>query len=133
MLRKYLRSSILVYLDNIIIYFWTFKEHKQHVRQVFQALREANIMMKLKKCEFAKQELRFLGHIISKDRIRVDPEKIVKMVLLPLPINLKQLQSRLELFSFYHKYIKGFLEIISPIYKFIWKDNGIPVPFECTD
>ncbi len=133
MLRKYLKSSILVYLNDIIIYFWTFKEHKQHVRQVFQTLREVNIMMKPKKYEFMKQELRFLGHIIFKDRIRMDPEKIVKMVSLPSSINLKQLQSRLELFLFYYKYIKGFLKIISPIYKLIRKDNGIPVLFECTD
>src|SRR6266498_5728973 len=94
MLRKYLGSSVLVYLDDIIIYSRTFKEHKQHVEQVFQALREVNLMMKSKKCEFAKQELRFLEHIISKDGIRVDPEKIAKMVSLLPPTNLKQLQSR---------------------------------------
>ncbi|SRR6266542_4402580 len=96
MLRKYLGSSVLVYLDDIIIYSRTFKEHKQHVEQVFQALREVNLMMKPKKCEFVKQELRFLGHIISKDKIKVDPEKIAKIVSLPSPTNLKQLQSRLD-------------------------------------
>ena len=132
-LRKYLGSSILIYLNDIIIYSWTFKEHKQHVRQVFQALREANLMMKPKKCEFAKQELRFLGYIVSKDGIKIDFEKIAKMVSLPLPINLKQLQFRLELFSFYHKYIKGYLEIMRPIYELIRKDNGILVPFKWTD
>ncbi len=89
MLRKYLENSVLVYLDDIIIYSRTFKEYKQHIEQVFQALKEANLMMKPKKCEFAKQELRFLKHIISKDEIRVDPEKIAKMVSLPLPTNLK--------------------------------------------
>src|SRR6266511_2991044 len=123
MLRKYLGSFILVYLDDIIIYFRTFEEHKQYVRKVFQALREANLMMKPKKCEFAKQELRFLGYIVSKDGIKIDFEKIAKMVSLPLPINLKQLQFRLELFSFYHKYIKGYLEIMRPIYELIRKDG----------
>ncbi len=81
-LRKYLGSFILVYLNDIIIYFKIFEEHKQHIRQVFQALREANLMMKPKKCDFVKQELRFLEHIISKNRIRVDSEKIAKMVSL---------------------------------------------------
>jgi len=90
-LRKYLGSSVLVYLNDIIIYSWTFKEHKQYVKQVFQTLRKANLMMKPKKCEFVKPELRFLGHIIFKDGIRVDPKKIAKMVVLPLLINLKQL------------------------------------------
>ena len=46
-----LRSSLS---DDIIIYSWTFKEHKQHVEQVFKALREANLIIKPKKCEFAK-------------------------------------------------------------------------------
>ncbi len=90
-------------------------------------------MMKSKKCEFAKQELRFLEHIISKDGIRVDPEKIAKMVSLLPPTNLKQLQSRLRLFSFYHKYIKGFSEITRPMYELTRKDNGTPVLFEWTD
>ena len=130
MLRKYLGSFILVYLDDIIIYFRTFEEHKQYVRQVFQALREANLMMKPKKCNFAKQELRFLRHIIFKERIRVDLEKIVKMVLLSLPTNLKQLQSRLGHFSFYRKYIKEFSEITRPMYELIRKNEGISVSFE---
>src|SRR6266498_4374791 len=133
MLRKYLRSSVLVYLDDIIIYSQTFKEHKQHVKRVFQALREANLMIKLKKCKFVKQELRFLGHIISKDGIRIDPEKIAKMVSIPSPTNLKQLQFRLGLFSFYCKYIKGFSDITRPMYELTRKDNETLIPFEWTD
>ena len=97
---------------------------------MFQTLREANLMMKSKKYEFVKQELRFLGHIIFKDGIRVNPKKIAKMVSLSPPINLKQLQSRLELFLFYHKYIKGFSKIMKFMYELTRKDNGTLVPFE---
>src|SRR6266540_1848551 len=100
-LRKYLGKFILVYLDNIIIYSKTFKEHKEHVRLVFEALRAASLMMKLKKCKFAQKELRFLGHIISAEGIRTDLNKIVKMVTLSPPTNLKELRSRLGLFSYY--------------------------------
>ena len=89
-------------------------------------------MIKPKKCDFAKQELRFLGYIISKDRIKVNLKKIAKIVLLPSPTNLKQLQSRLGLFSFYRKYIKGFLEIMRPIYELTRKDNRILVLFKWT-
>ncbi len=53
-LKKYLKSSVLIYLDDIIIYFQTFDKYKQHVKQVFQALQEANLMMKSKKCDFMK-------------------------------------------------------------------------------
>src|SRR6266498_5503087 len=108
MLRKYLEKFILVYLDNIIIYFKTFKEHKEYVRLVFEALQAAFLIMKPKKCKFAQKELRFLGHIISAKGIRTDPEKIAKIVTLSLPTNLKELRSRLGLFSYYQQYIKRF-------------------------
>ena len=58
-------------------------------------------MVKVKKCEFAKKKLKFLGHIISREEIRTDPEKIEKMVNIRPFKNLKELRSRLGLFSFY--------------------------------
>ncbi len=59
-------------------------------------------MVKVKKCKFAKKELKFLSHVISKEGIRTDPEKIEKMVNIGPPKNLKELRSRLDLFSFYY-------------------------------
>ncbi len=58
-------------------------------------------MVKIKKYEFAKKELKFLGHIISREGIRTDLEKIEKMVNIGSPKNLKELRLRLDLFSFY--------------------------------
>src|SRR6266511_3477274 len=129
-LRKYLGKFILMYLDDIIIYFKTFEEYKEHVRLVFEALRAASLMMKLKKCKFAQKELRFLRHIISAKGIRTDPDKIAKMVTLALLTNLKKLRSRLGLFSYYRQYIKGFSEIIRPMYELTREENGKAVPFE---
>ena len=100
-LRKYLEKFVLVYLDDIIIYSKTFEEHKEHIRLVFEALRATSLMMKPKKCKFAQKELRFLGHIISAEGIRTDPDKITKMVTMSLLTNLKKLRSRLGLFSYY--------------------------------
>src|SRR6266542_4290333 len=79
-LRKYLGDFALVYLDDIIIYLKTWRGHLNHLQLVFEALRGAGLMVKVKKCEFAKKELKFLGHIISRKGIRTDPEKIEKMV-----------------------------------------------------
>ena len=100
-LRKYLGKFILVYLNDIIIYSKMFEKHKEHVRLVFEVLRAASLMMKPKKCKFAQKELQFLGHIISAEGIRMDPDKIAKMVTLSPPTNLKELRSRLDLFSYY--------------------------------
>src|SRR6266511_3365324 len=114
-LRKYLGKFVLVYLDDIIIYFKTFEEYKEHVRLVFEALRAASLMMKLKKCKLAQKELRFLGHIISAEGIRTDPEKIAKMVILASPTNLKELRLKLGLFSYYRQYIKRFSDICTSL------------------
>ena len=129
-LKKYLRKFVLVYLDDIIIYFKIFEEHKEHIRLVFEALRAASLMMKPKKCKFVQKELRFLGHIISAEGIRTDPEKIAKMVTLAPSTILKELRSRLGLFSYYRQYIKGFSDITRPMYKLTREENGKPVPFE---
>ncbi len=128
-LRKYLGDFAFVYLDDIIIYLKTWKGHLNHLRLVFEALRGAGLMVKVKKCEFAKKELKFLGHIISRERIRTDPEKIEKIVNIGPPKNLKELRLRLGLFSFYRQYIKGFSSITKPMYELTQMENGKYVPF----
>ncbi len=100
-LRKYFKKFILIYLNDIIIYSKTFEEYKEHIKLVFEALQAASLMMKPKKCKFAQKELRFLGHIISAEGIRTDSDKIVKMVILSSLTNLKELRSKLDLFSYY--------------------------------
>src|SRR6266540_6182485 len=95
-LRKYLGDFALVYLDDIIIYSKTWEGHLNHLRLVFKALRGAGLMVKVKKCEFAKKELKFLEHIISREEIRMDSEKIEKMVDIGSPKNLKELRPNLD-------------------------------------
>jgi len=80
-------------------------------------------MVKVKKCDFTKKELKFLEHIISREGIRTDPEKIEKMVNMEPPKNLKELRSRLSLFSFYWQYIKGFSSITKPMYELTQMEN----------
>src|SRR6266540_1001341 len=128
-LRKYLRDFTLVYLDDIIIYSKTWKGHLNYLRLVFEALKGAGLMVKVKKCEFAKRKLKFLGHIISREEIRTDPEKIEKMVNMGPPKNLKELRSKLGLFSFYRQYIKRFSDITKLMYELTQMENGKHVLF----
>ena len=62
--------------------------------------------------------------------IRTDLEKITKIVTLPPPINLKELRLRLDLFSYYQQYIKGFFDVTRPMYELTRKENNKPVLFE---
>jgi len=86
-------------------------------------------MIKVKKYDFVKKELKFLRHIISRKGIRIDPEKIEKIVNMGLPKNLKELRLRLGLFSFYRQYIKKFSSITKPMYELIQMENRKYVPF----
>jgi hypothetical protein len=75
-LRQYLDDFCTAYLDDILIYSKTLKEHKRHVRLVLEALTEAGLHLDINKCEFHVSEVKYLGLIISDKDIRMDPEKI---------------------------------------------------------
>ena len=68
----YLDQFVVVYLDDIVIYSSTLEEHVEHLRKVFQVLRENHLHIKREKCEFAQHEVHFLGHIISQGKLRMD-------------------------------------------------------------
>ena len=75
-IREYLDIFALAYLDNILIFSTTYKEHIQHVRMVLQKLCEKDLLVKLSKCEFHKHSIGFLGYIVSNKGIRPDPSKV---------------------------------------------------------
>jgi hypothetical protein len=76
MLQEHLDKFVVVYLDNILIYSEILEEYRKHVHTVLQALERANLLVELKKCEFHKQTVRFLGYEISLGQVRIDPAKI---------------------------------------------------------
>ena len=101
-LKDFLGLFVSVYLDDIIIYTkGPFELHVDHVKQVFQAFRDAHLAIKLKKCYFCQPSLAFLGHIIGQGGIQPDPEKIKKIEEFPEPKSLTQLRAALGLFGYY--------------------------------
>src|SRR5919197_1410394 len=122
-MREFLEKFVLVYIDDVIIYSETFEEHIEHLKQVFEKLRESNLMVKLKKCEFGKQEITFLGHVIGKNGIKPDPAKVEKIKNLKEPTNLRELRSVLGLCSYYRKFVKNFSKIVKPMTKLLGKDE----------
>ena len=116
-LRGIKEKFVLVYLDDIIIYSKTFSEHLQHIIEVLNRIREANLRLKAEKCHFAATELQFLGHVVGKEGVKPDPEKIDKMVNYPEPNNLRELRGVLGLFSYYRRFIKDFAQVANPLYQ----------------
>ncbi|GBB94650.1 hypothetical protein RclHR1_23990004 [Rhizophagus clarus] len=115
--------AYFLYLDDVIIYTrGPLETHLDHLHQVFEILRSANLQIKLKKCYFCYPNIYFLGHVVGRDGIQVDPEKIEKVKNFPIPQNLRQLRAALGLFSYYRKFIKDFSKIVRPMNELLKKN-----------
>ncbi|RFU29059.1 hypothetical protein B7463_g7277, partial [Scytalidium lignicola] len=123
-LEKYLEKFVMVYLDDIIIYSKSIEEHKEHVKLVLQALWEAGLRCKPVKCEFYKEQVQFLGHRISGERIETLDDKIQSIKEWETPKTVKQLQSFLGLANYYRRFVKDYSKISAPLTELTKKDQA---------
>ena len=107
-LRDVLGKKALVYLDDIIIYSKTWEDHLRDLREVFALLKKANFKLKLKKCQFFRQEVNYLGHSITQDGIAPHPQKIQKIKDYPIPTTADEVRSFLGLAGYYRRFIPDF-------------------------
>ena len=122
-LQEFLGDFVAVYLDDVIIFTkGTFEQHINHLQQVFEVLRITNLKIKLRKCHFCLPNIHFLGHVIRRDGIKPDSEKIKKVKNYPILTNLTELCAALGLFFYYHKFIKDFSRIAKPMNALLKKD-----------
>ncbi|KAL4383207.1 hypothetical protein GQ457_15G011330 [Hibiscus cannabinus] len=87
--RQFLRKFVLVFLDDILIYSREWSEHLGHVHQVLQVLRENGFVAKKYKCTFRQDRVGYLGHVITRDGLTVDPDKVEAIKSWPTPKNVK--------------------------------------------
>ena len=116
-LAKLIWKTTVPYLDDCIIFAASPEEHLERVREVLGRFRQANLKINPLKCEFFRTKVHFLGHVISKEGLQVDPTKIAAVKEFPVPINQTQVKSFLGLCSYYRRYIKNFAEIARPLHK----------------
>jgi len=112
-----------VYLDDIVVYSKTLEEHVQHVRTILKKLIEHKLVAKKSKCELHKLKISFLGHVVSKDGVETDPEKIKAVAEWPLPETVKQMQSFLGFCNYYRTFIRNFSDIAKPLYRMTSKKD----------
>jgi hypothetical protein len=79
-LQSFLRKFVMVFLDDILIYSSSLDAHLQHIRLVLDKLREHQFYPKRRKCSFMKYELKYLGHVISREGVSTDPSKTEVML-----------------------------------------------------
>lgn len=114
-LHDYLDKFVLVFLDDILIYSINEEEHLVHLQFVLQRLSEHKLYGKLSKCAFFVEKVHYLGHIISKEGIAVDPEKIRAIVDWSIPRNVSKVRSFMGLVGYYRRFVEGFSKIANPI------------------
>ena len=113
--RKQIGRCVLVYLDDILVYSKTPEEHLAHLREVFQTLRKEQLYCRLHKCHFNEQEIKYLGHLVSSEGVRPDPEKVEKVKDWPEPTNVHETRQFLGLSNYFRKFIQGYSKLAQPL------------------
>ena len=108
-------SICVVYLNDILIYSSTREEHLRHVREVFTRLRCFGLYANAGKCKFLMPEVDFLGFIVGRKGIRMDPERVKTIENWPRPKNIYDVQVFLGFVNFYRRFIEGYSHIARPL------------------
>ena len=111
--------TLLFYLDDISVFSSTVDEMLDHVGLVLNHLKEFNLKIKPKKTFFFQSSVVFLGHVLSKNGISPNPEKVSKVKDWPVPKSAKEVHSFLGLASYYRRFIPQFAKWASPLHKLI--------------
>jgi hypothetical protein len=106
-----------------LVYSRSEEEHEEHLCLALQKLREHRLYAKLSKCEFWMKQVAFLGHVISKGGISVDPSKIQDVLSWNAPTSVGDIRSFLGLAGYYRIFIKGFSKISKPMTELLEKDR----------
>lgn len=120
-----LRKCVVFFFDDILIYSKTLKEHVQHLKQVFNLLRENKLYAKTSKCTFGQQQVEYLGHVITAEGVATDPIKIQAVVNWPEPQNVTQLRGFLGLTGYYRRFIQNYGIICRPLFDSLKKDSFV--------
>lgn len=104
-----------VYMDDIVIYASSLQDHEMKLTAIFQRLQMNNLKLQPDKCEFLSKEIVYLGHVISKDGVKPNPEKVKDVQNYPRLSSTSQIKSFLGLVGYYRRFIENFSKIAKPL------------------
>ena len=113
--QPYLDWFVVVFIDNILIYSKSEKEHEDHLRIVLHTLRDHQLYVKFSKCEFWLTEVRFLGHVVLALGVSIDLKKVEAIMSWERPKSVFEIHSFLGLVEYYRKFIKDFSRLVGPM------------------
>ena len=121
-LKPFLRKFVLVFFDDILIYNKSWEDHVQHVDRVLQLLEAEQLYVKPSKCLFGVQKVEYLGHIVSHEGVKADPNKIKAIKEWSNPTTLRNIRGFLWLTGYYRKLVNNYGRIAAPLMKLMKKD-----------
>ena len=124
-------KTVLIYLDDIIVFSPSIEEHLNQLADVFQLLSSAGLKLKPSKCNLLKQEVLFLGHIVSGSGVQPNPQLISTVKEWKVPVTVRQIQQFLGLCNYYRRFIYQFSDAASPLTRLTQKDTEFEWNAEC--
>ncbi|PIK38997.1 hypothetical protein BSL78_24163 [Apostichopus japonicus] len=112
-------TSVLCYLDDILVFSKSFDDHLVNLQRVFDRLRQQGLKIKPSKCTFFQSEVKYLGHRVTADGVRPDPDKVQAVKNWPEPQNVKDLRSFLGFCSFYRRFVVDFAKTAKPLHALV--------------
>ncbi|XP_058216781.1 uncharacterized mitochondrial protein AtMg00860-like [Rhododendron vialii] len=120
---------VVIFVDDILIYSPSEEEHQIHLSIILELLREHRLYAKLSKCEFWLSEVKFLGHVVSKDGVSIDPGKIKSVMNWQRPKSVFEIRNFLGLVGYYRRFVLDFSCLAAPMTRltrngtlFVWGD-----------
>lgn len=122
-------ENLFCFLDDLILVSKNFDDHVKLLEKVHQRLKDAGLTINLKKSEFCKDRLRYLGYIVDKDGLHTDPSKLEIIKNFPTPKSVKNVRSFIGMCSYYRRFIPDFSNLIAPLTKLTGGKRGMKVNF----
>ncbi|KAD0416724.1 hypothetical protein E3N88_44298 [Mikania micrantha] len=122
--RPMLDRSVIVFIDDILIYSKNEADHACHLREILETLRKEKLYAKFSKCDFWLREVQFFGHLVNVDGIHVDPTKIQAVMKWSPPKTPTEVRSFLGLAGYYRRFIQDFSKIASSLTKLTKKNTN---------
>ncbi|GJT00092.1 putative reverse transcriptase domain-containing protein [Tanacetum coccineum] len=121
--KPYLDKFVIVFIDDVLIYSKSREEHEEHLKIILGLLKEEKLYAKFSKCDFWLDSVQFLGHVINREGVHVDPSKIEAIKNWSTPSTPTEVRQFLGLAGYYRRFIEGFSLIAKPLTKLTQKNK----------
>ena len=125
------RDFAEVYIDDVLIFSETLEEHLQHIRLVLERLKKAGLKLKLSKCHFLRESVEYLGHLITPQGLKPNPNQVKAVIEFPVPESVTNVRQFLGLTSYYRRFVAQFAKVAAPLHALTRKNAVFKWSDEC--